>query len=138
MKRITSFHEPGERGKVLRIVAILFTLIGALLLAMGALLLMFGLSTILTGMPGGPPTGATPAAARHAGVVSLVAGLSGIVSVLWSIGSLLSGLQFVTLGALLRLLINLEENTRVTAQSLDKIRIRLESGGEGVEPSFLS
>jgi hypothetical protein len=43
-------------------------------------------------------------------------------------------LQLVAGGALFRLLIHLEENTRASAQFLDKIRMRLESSGEGVKP----
>jgi hypothetical protein len=138
MARITSFHESGERYTSLRIIGALFTLIGAVLLAIGTLLLVFGLYSLLAGTTGGPPPGAGPFAARPVGVVSLGAGLGGLLSLLWSFGFLLSGLQLVALGALFRLLIHLEENTRTSAQSLDKIRMRLESRGEGVEPLFRS
>jgi hypothetical protein len=47
---------------------------------------------------------------------------------------MITGLQLVACGALFRLLIHLEENTRASAQFLDKIRLRLETSGEGVEP----
>jgi hypothetical protein len=63
-------------------------------------------------------------------------GLGGILVLFWSIGFLLAGLQHIAVGALCRLLIHLEENTRASAQALDKIRIRFESTGEGVEPLF--
>jgi hypothetical protein len=138
MARIISFYESGERYKSLRIIGALFTLIGAALLAIGALLLVFGLYSLLAAATGGPPPGAGFFAARQVGVMSLGAGLGGILSLLWSFGCLLSGLQLVALGALSRLLIHLEENTRASAQSLDKIRMRLESRGEGVEPLFRS
>jgi hypothetical protein len=131
MERITSFYESGKRYKSLQIIGALFTLIGAVLLAIGALLLVFGLYTLLAGTTGGPPPGTGPFATRQVGVVSLVAGLGGIFSLFWSFGFLLSGLQFVALGTLFWLLIHLEENTRASAQSLDKIRMRLESRGEG-------
>lgn len=138
MARIISFYESGERYKSLRIIGALFTLIGVALLAIGALLLGLGLYSLLAGTIGGPPTGAGPFAGRPVGVMSLGAGLGGLLAFLWSFGFLLSGLQFVASGALFRLLIHLEENTRASAQSLDKIRIRLESAGEGVEPLFRS
>jgi hypothetical protein len=142
MDRITSFHQSGERYTSLRIVRAVFTLIGAVLLAIGGLLLVFGLYTILAGTTGEPPPGAGPFADRQVRAVSLVAVLGGILSrypmltCFDSFGFLLSGLQFVALGALIRLLIHLEQTARASAQSLDKIRMRLESRGEGVEPLF--
>jgi hypothetical protein len=57
-------------------------------------------------------------------------------SVLWSCGILFSGLQLLALGAFLRLMIHLEENTRASAQALDRIRSRLEANPAGVEPIF--
>jgi hypothetical protein len=54
----------------------------------------------------------------------------------WSFAFLLSGLQTVAFGTLFRLAIQLEENTRASAQFPDRVRMRLESGGEAVEPFF--
>jgi hypothetical protein len=136
MERITSFYRSDARYKSLRIIGTLFTLIGAALLAMGALLLAFGLYILLSYPPGEPPGGAGPFAPRHGIVVPLGAGPSGALCLLWSFGLSLAGLQLVATGTLFRLLIQLEENTRASAQSLDKIRMRLESGREGVEPFF--
>jgi hypothetical protein len=138
MDMITSFRESGKRYKPLRVIGILFTLIGAVLLAIGGLLLVFSLYALLAASTGGPPPGAGPIVARQVGIVSLGAGLGGILSLFWSLGFLLSGLQFVALGALFRLLIHLEENMRASAQSLDKIRMRLESRSDDVEPWFRS
>jgi hypothetical protein len=68
--------------------------------------------------------------------VSLGAGLGGTLSLLWAFAFLISGVQFILSASLLQLFIHLEENTRASAQSLDRIRMRLESSGEGVEPFF--
>ena len=63
------------------------------------------------------------------------------IVLIWSAGLLLAGLQHIALGTLCRLLIHLVENTRASAQSLDKIRtswIRAEpvsSHCSGPEPS---
>jgi hypothetical protein len=46
--------------------------------------------------------------------------------VLWSFCILFSGLQLIILGAFCRLMIHLEENTRASAQMLDKLQSRLE------------
>jgi hypothetical protein len=59
-------------------------------------------------------------------------------ALLWSFGILFSGLQMVALGAFLRLMIHVEENTRASAQALDRIRSRLDANPEGVEPLFES
>ena len=138
MDSVTSFHQSGERYKSLQIVGALFILIGAVLLAIAGLLLVFGLYTLMAGTTGEPLPGTGPLAARHVGVVSLGAGVGGTLSLLWSFGCLLSGLQLTALGGLIRLLIHLEENTRASTQSLDKIRMILESRREDVEPLFRS
>lgn len=138
MDSITSLHQSSTRYKSLRIIGVLFTLIGTVLLTIGGLLLIFGLYTLLAGTTGEPSPGAAPFAARQVRVVSLFTGLGGIFSLLWSFGFLLSGLQNIALGGMIRLLIHLEENMRAFAQSLGKNRMRLESSGEGGEPSFRS
>ncbi len=138
MGRIISFNEVGERYKPLRIVGAFFTLIGAVLLAIGAVLLVVGLYALLSVTTDAPLPGAGQFAAREVPGLPFHVGLGGMLALVWSIGLLLAGLQHIALGALCRLLIHLEENTRASAQSLDKIRTRLESGREGIEPLFVA
>ncbi len=138
MGRIISFYELGERYQTLRIIAALFILIGAVLVAIGALLMVYGLYTLVAGSTGGPLPGAGPFAARQVGGFSFGVDLGVMLSLIWSIAFLLAGLEHIALGALVRLLIHLEENTRASVQALDKIRARLESNGAGVEPTFRS
>jgi hypothetical protein len=136
------FHRAEERYLSLRIISVVCSVIGTLLLAIGTLLLVYGLSTLLVGTTGAPARGGDPVAARQGNVVlhvvPLAYGVGGAFSLLWSFGSLLSGLQFVALGTLFRLAIHLEENTRASAQSLEKLRSRLEPREEGVGPLFRS
>jgi hypothetical protein len=134
MDRITSFHQSGNRYRSLRIIGALFTLIGAVELAIGGLLLVFGLYALMASTTGGP----LPAAGPFVAQVKVATGLGGTLSILWSCAFLLSGLYFAALGGVIRLLIRLEENMRAFAQALDKIRLRLESTGEGAEPFFRS
>jgi cobalamin synthase len=136
MSRIISFYEFGERYKPLRIAGALFTLIGAVLLAISAVLLVAGLYAFLAVTTDEPLPGMGHIAVRQVPGLPFNVGLGGILALIWSIGLLVAGLQHSALGALCRLLIHLEENTRASAQSLDKIRTRLESSGEGVEPLF--
>ena len=77
---------------------------------------------------GGPPVNVLP----------MVPWVPVTVAFVWSVALLVSGLQMIALGTLCRLMIHLEENTRATAQVLDRIRSRLESSPEGVEPWFRS
>jgi hypothetical protein len=121
MDRLTSFREPGPRYTILRVIGFLCTLIGVILLVIGAGLL----GTI----------GYYALAARDAPVDPRLQVAAGF-SVLWSCGILFSGLQLLALGAFLRLMIHLEENTRASAQALDRIRSRLEANPAGVEPIF--
>ena len=62
----------------------------------------------------------------------------GGISLFWSFGILFAGLQLIALGAFLRLMIHVEENTRASAQMLDRLRSRLEASPEGGEPMFRS
>lgn len=138
MDRITSFHQSGKRYRFLRFIGALFTLIGALELAIGGLLLAFGLYVLLAGTAVDPPPEAVPFAARQVMATFIASGLGGTLSLLYSFAFLLSGLYFAALGGVIRLLIHLEQNMRAFAQSLDKVRTRLESRGEGVETFFRS
>lgn len=137
MQRITSIYGADKRYSSLRVISNIFTLVGIVLMLIGTLLLVFGVSTLLSHATPTPPQGAEPFAARQ--VSALPFGAVGTaLSLLWAFACLLSGLQSVAFGTLLRLAIQLEENTRASAQFLDKIRMRLESGGEAVEPLFRS
>ena len=136
MGKIISFYEFGERYKPLRIVGAFFTLIGAVLLAIGAVLLVAGLYALVAVTTEAPLPGMDQFAVRQVPGLPFNVGLGGVLVLIWSIGLLLAGLQHIALGAFCRLLIHLEENTRASAQMLDKIRTRLESSGAGVEPLF--
>jgi hypothetical protein len=138
MDRITSNNKSGARYMSLRIIGALFTLIGTVLLLVGTLVLVFGVYTLLAGTTDQPPQGAGPFATRPVGGLPFGLGLSATLALLWSLGILLSGLQLVALGALFRLFIHLESNTWESAQSLERIRMRLESRGESVEAFFRS
>jgi hypothetical protein len=135
MGRIISFYEFGERYKSLRFIGAIFTLIGAVLFAVGALLFTVGSYALLAVITDGPLPAVGQFAVREVPGLPFNVGLGGIIALLWSIGFLLAGLQHIALGALCRLLIHLEENTRASAQALDKIRMRLEPNRE-VEPLF--
>jgi hypothetical protein len=139
MSRINSFYASDQRYASLRVVSFLCTLIGVALLVVGAVLLAIGLSAVAEGMMRVPPQGAAPFGAPpgNAGnTVPFVPWLGGTFSLVWSSVFLISGLQLIASGVLFKLMIHLEENTRASAQILDKIRSRLESSREGVEPLF--
>jgi hypothetical protein len=138
MAKIFSFYESGERYQSLRIVSAFFVLIGAALLAIGALGLVFAVYTLLAVQPGGPPQETGPFAARPVSGMFQGVDMRVMLSLIWSVAFLLAGLQQIAMGAVCRLLIHLEENTRATAQLLDKVRAKLESSGEGIERLFRS
>jgi hypothetical protein len=125
MHRITPFREPGPRYTALRVIGFLCTLIGTILLLIGVgLMLVAGLYALAAS---GGPVAVPPQ-------MQILASFS----LLWSFGILFSGLQLVALGGFLRLMIHVEENTRASAQALDKIRSRLDANPEVVEPIFRS
>jgi hypothetical protein len=132
MKRITSFQQTGERYTTLRVSAFLFTLLGSVLLWIGGMLLAFGIYVHAYGMTGTPAQGGGPP-------VNFLPGFpwfNGTIVLLYSFVCLVSGLQSVATASFLRLMIHVEENTRASAQILEKLRSRLEPSPEGVEPSF--
>jgi hypothetical protein len=135
MDRITSFHQSGKRYGFLRIIGALFILIGAVKMAIAGALLVFGVYTLLTGTTFEPPGRMGPFTAPEASVLFR---FWGAYSLLWSFAFLLSGLYFAGLGGVIRLLIHLTNNMWAFGQSLDVIRMRLESRGERVEPVFRS
>jgi len=136
MERITSIYGSDPRYFSLRIISNIFTLVGIVLMLIGTVLLVFGVSALLSDAPPTSPQGADPFAARQVSVLPFGASPATTLSLFLSFATLFSGLESVALGTLFRLAIQLEENTRATAQFLDKIRMRLESGGEPVEPLF--
>jgi hypothetical protein len=138
MNRIISFHEGRERYHGLRIVGAFFTLLGFLLLATGTLVLAYGLYLLVTAGTGESPPEPGPFTIRHTGWLFAGVDMRVILSLLYSFCFLLAGLEHIAMGALCRLFIHLEENTRATAQALDKIRTRLESSAEGAAPFFRS
>jgi len=124
--KITSFRVPGPRYPALRVIGFLCTLLGTILATIGAGLLIYGLyvlATVAPALPSNPAPVAAPQPQVAAALPPVVAGFS----LLWSFGILFSGLQLIALGAFLRLMIHLEENTRASAQMLDELRSRLEA-----------
>jgi hypothetical protein len=136
MARITTFMDREQRYRSLRIISALFSLIGIVLMVSGTLLLVFGLYTLLTGTASTAPQRENPFTARQLNLVQPVLGFGVIFSLIWSFALLLSGLQFVATGVLFKLAIHLEENTRISAQALDKIRSRLEPNENVIEQFF--
>ena len=121
MGKIKSFRESGPRYPALRVVGLLCSLAGTILMVIGCLLLAFaGLYALAER---GGPVAVPP---------QVVAG----VSLLWSFAILFSGLQLIAIGGFLRLMIHVEENTRASAQALDRIRSRLEPNPDGIEAIF--
>jgi hypothetical protein len=133
MGRVTSHREAGERYTSLRFVGGLFTVLGVLLLSGSCLLLAFGLYTLRSGVTGPPPQ-TEPFAAHSVSFLSTMGRLGGGSWILLSLVLFTSGLQSVAMGALIRLVIHLEENTRVSAQCLEQLRLRTEPG----DPMFRS
>jgi hypothetical protein len=131
---ITSHREAGERYFSLRLVGVLFTFLGALLLAGSCLLLAFGIYTLQSGSTGPPPLETAPLAAHSVRFLRTLGRIGGEWWVLWSLALFMSSLQSVAIGALIRLVIHLEENTRVSAQCLEKLRMRTEPA----DPMFRS
>jgi hypothetical protein len=123
MPRITSFRESRPRYTALKLIGWLCSAGGAILVVIGLGLLV--LAALYALAAGGGPMPAPPV---------VIAGFS----ILWSFGILLTGLQLFALGAFLRLMIHLEENTRVSAQALDALHSRLESVPAAREALFRS
>ena len=138
MGRVDSYRETGERYPTLRIVGGIFRGLGAFLLAAGGLLLAFGLHAVLMGMTSGPPQVINPFAPRPASTFPFANGLSGVIFIAWGVGLFVSGLQCLAPGAFLRLAIHVEENTRISAQRLDKLCVLSEPRGEEAGRIFLS
>jgi hypothetical protein len=134
MTKISSYQHLGERYRALRVVGFMFTLIGTFLSAAGALLLGVGFYTLAWGPVIVPPQGV----GSHVNVLPLTPWLNATVAFVWSFALLLGGMQMIALGKICLVMIHLEENTRATAQVLDRIRSRLESSTESVGTWFRS
>lgn len=137
MNVITSSKSSVKRYRVLRIVGVVFTQLGVLALAIGTLFLVIGITTLVKGpmsltLQGGGPFPPAPI------VVPLGLGLGGTITALWSLVFFTSALQSLAMGGLIRVLIDLEANTRASAESLDKIRLRGGPVPERIDPIFES
>jgi hypothetical protein len=133
MDKITSYRESSPRYATLRLIGALSTSMGAILTAVGICLLLFSLYTLATrGWGATPPLNQVELAGTQSTPVPFL--LLGGFSLLWSLGILLSGLQLIATGAFFRLMIHLEENTRASAQMLERMRSR----PEGAEPFLIS
>jgi hypothetical protein len=143
MGRITSYQKPDERYLTLRIVGFICTALGTILLLAGTGLLAFGLYNLLSaGTPVEVPKDVVPFAVKRAGAAPIPPGLSGLLTgvlpAVWSVGFFVMGLQFLAMGALFRLAIHVEENTRVAAKCLEKLATRLPAREGTVDPLFRS
>ncbi len=138
MGRLASYREADERYLALRLVGGLFTVVGALLIIGSCVLLAFGLYTLRAGGAALPPPEAVPFTPHELSLVSAVSRFGSAIWILWSLALLMSGLQSFAIGALIRLAIHLEENTRVSAQCLEQLRSRTEPAEQHAGPVFLS
>lgn len=122
MSQIQSFRQSGERYGTLRALAWLLNALGILLIVLSVLSLLAGIITFLVGLNGSGGNAAV-----------------GLVVLAWALGMFLSGVQCVAVGSFFRLAIHIEENTRATAQALDRLRI-VQDGKPAVDPHsmFLS
>ena len=82
MNRITSSYNRVKRYQSLRMIAVIFTLVGALSLAIGTLLLVFGIFTLLTGQMSVTSQAASPFPPGQR-VIPISLSLGGSISVLW-------------------------------------------------------
>lgn len=132
-------HQDVEpRHQFLRIVSVIFDVAGVCCLLAGGLILGYLLFVVLTGAPPPTPREAGALAARTVAAGSIFTGLGQAVIAVWAAGLLSGGVQFLTLGALCRLAVNVEENTRRTAQCLEVLCSRLEPRTDKPGPLFVS
>ena len=111
---------------------------GSCYLPLARCVLAYGLYLVVTGAPGETPAGSRAVRASPIGEDLPGVDLRVILSLVYSFCLLLAGLQQIAMGALCRLFIHLEENTRAAAQALDHIRSRMETNAEGESPFFRS
>lgn len=102
MAKLRSFRDRGERDPWLRFLAAGGLVLGCFLIGLAALGFLAGVAMLVDNrMPYG--------------------GLGLGAALVWSLGLLFSGVQSIALGSFLRLMIYVEENTRATAQALDRM-----------------
>jgi hypothetical protein len=138
METVTSFRGSKRRHGLLRVIASICTLIGGAMLVSGMLLLAFALYAALATTPPTPPVAPGGFGGPPAKAAPLIGGLGATISAFWALGILVGGLQFLAAGALVRLMIQLEENTRASAQILDRVRMRLEPVEDGAGSMFVA
>ena len=138
MGRVNSHREASERYIALRLVGGIFTVLGSLLLMGSCVFLAFGLYTLRSGWTEPTTTETVPFAAHSVSVFSSYGRFGSAMWILWSLALLMSGLQSVAIGALIRLAIHVEENTRVSAQCLEQLRSRTEPAEQNAGPAFRS
>jgi hypothetical protein len=132
MAKITSFRESGRRYTALRVIGFLCTLIGLILLPIGGGLLGYGVYVVASGGATAAVPPPNPEFFSEPRVINVLTpwSLFARFSLLWSFYILFSGLHLIALGAFFRLMIDMEENTRASAQMLDKLQSRLEASPE--------
>lgn len=141
MGKITSFRESGRRYTALRVIGFLSTLIGVILLAVGGCLLGYGLYVLASGGASAaapPPNPEDPFPRPQAINGPFPWPMFPGLWLLWSFAILFGGLQLIAWGAFFRLMIDMEENTRASAQILEKVQSRLEASPERGEAMFRS
>jgi len=135
MASITSYRGSDRRFGLLRGIATVCTILGGLMLVLGAMLLGLALYAFLAPTPAPKPLPFGPGATAPP---PFGLGLGATLFLLWSGGCLIGGLQFLAAGAFFRLMIQVEENTRATAQLLDHVGARVRSADAGTESIFVS
>lgn len=130
MARSASYQGMERRYPVLRFCSAVFMMLGILGLAAGGLGLIASLFGVLAGV--------TEQAVGGLGVSPQIFGL-GTLGLFWSAGLLVAGVQAIAVGSLIRLLIDLEENTRASALALKRLEpSRSVSERPGNGPRFVS
>ena len=75
---------------------------------------------------------------RSIGGVAFPASLGGPMLTLWGFGLLISSLQYLAMGTIIRLVIKISRDARFSAQCLEHLRSREASMGQNAGPLFRS
>ncbi len=130
MARSASYRGMERRYPVLRFCSTVFMMLGILGRSAGGLGLLASLFGVLAGV--------TQQAVGGLKLSPQIFGL-GTLGLFWSAGLLVAGVQAIAVGSLIRLLIDLEENTRASALTLKHLSpSRPASEGPGDRPRFVS
>jgi len=138
MAHFSSHRGSARRYIGLRLISLIFSVLGTLLLTLGSLLLAFCLYTLLSSWEVQLPRAEVPFAIRPLGGAAVPGSFGIALSAVWSSGLLIGGLQFLAMGTACRLLIRVEENTRISAQCLEQLRSGEETFGQNVGSLFRS